>query len=329
MIALLFAQQLIKTSFEGGTAQELARFYLVQANRSVVCSDGVFKAYGPCRFSVGTESGLMSPRSELFEISHNNIIVRESAVAPAGTTPRLLSNVDSIKTTVYPLFLVGIGSHSIATDNPVRPVNPAPLSITHPIPTARTFMAKGSGRIEDLANSGFSKPITYPLFFGQFGIACSAVQCSEKDLLAAIAQVVDCKLEEKDGVYNFDPNIERVRQRYLNTLNLFGDQSNSVAGIHQRFNYRAFELASADIIRGTLTERKFSPPDFKISDPDLRRLGKELVDTVLKNYLVDPNPKVRELVDQVDDSVPMGLSYSYGFGCNATLHLKNGSTLLI
>ncbi len=323
MITVLVAQQLLAQSFLGGSGQDLARFYLLSAKRSVVCSDRVFKTFGPNRFFLNSEDNLIYPDGSLFSILHNAPIQKIEIPSSGQIRTRQFPNVDSIISTILPLTVAGIVTVDSETQLKEKTTNPSNFSLTPSGPT-KALIGKGSDSISDLVNVGLSKPLIYPALLGNIWFSCSMVQASEIDFLNAVAQIADCKLVDKKDEYEFVPDLERLRLRLLNSYHAYGDTSDTYEGFHQKALTRAYEIAAPEILAETISNTKMSKIMPMPDDRVLKSLCLNLKSAAVKTYSKSDNPLVRALAEGVSEEGRMSLGYSYGFGFFVAVPLKNG-----
>ncbi|MEI8282848.1 MAG: hypothetical protein WCG75_10620, partial [Armatimonadota bacterium] len=215
MILLTLPQQLIAQSFLGGSGQELARFYLLAAKRSVVTSERAVKGYGAQRFAIGEKDKLIYPEGTFLRITHNSPILNLGPDPKGPPTQRQFPNVDCLSVTFMPLAIAGLTTLDSEAQYRELATNTSTLQLTRASPFTKALIGKGSDSIGNLVNDGLTKPITFPTLLGKIWFSCSMVQVSEIDFLNAVAQVADCKLVDKADVYEFVPNIEQVRARLL------------------------------------------------------------------------------------------------------------------
>jgi hypothetical protein len=329
MLILVLTQQLLAQSFLGGSGQDLARFYLVNAKRGVVCSDRVVKAFGPNRFSIDQKDHLLRPEGSFLRIIHNDVLEDIPQDPNVPKNPRLNSHVDSICSSFLPLTIVGVVNVDSATQVKEQASNPSTLSLSPAIPDSKALIGKGAGSIDDLLNAGLSKKIIYPPLLGKFWFSCSMVWVSELDFIVAVGQVVDCKIVNKPDGYVFVPQPEKLRQRYLNAFKLFGDTTDTFEGIKQRVAYRGFEIASSDLIEETVTNPKMSRTIATYQDTELKASIKKLIQAAIEKYSKSENLTIRNLANSVDIDGEVKIGYKYGFNFYVVVPLKNGTVWLL
>lgn len=329
MVLFLCAQQLLAQSFLGGQGQDLARYYLLNAKRSVVCSERAVKGYGPCRFNQNDNDHLVYPEGSFFKVIHNSPLKDFGPDPNLGPNQRRFPAVDSIVTSFMPLTLVGL--QKIDSDSALSEIvaNPTTLKLSTVSPFSKALVGKGSDKIENLVNDGLSKPLKYPPFFGKLWFSCSMVQVSEEDFLNAVAQVCDCKLIVSPDAYSFVPEAEKIRARYLNAHRMFGDTTETVDGIKQRVRFRVFELAPSEIIVESVSNPKMGRTVEMYQDKELKDSIVKLIKIAVSTFSTNENPTVKELATNVNPEGEVKIGFSYGFEFYVAIPLKNGNYWLI
>lgn len=329
MVLLIYAHQLLAQAFLGGSGQDLARYYLLNAKRSVVCSDRSVNGYGPLRFNRNDNDHLVYPEGNFLKISHNSPRNDIGADPNLGANQRRFPSVDCISTTFMPLSMVGL--QKVGADTIVAEIaaNPSNLSINTVSPFSKALVGKGSDKIENLVNRGLSKPIRYPSFLGKIWFSCSMVQVSEEDFVNAVAQVCDCKLVTSADDYTFVPEPEKLRSRFLNSYRFFGDTSETVDGMKQRVRFRAYELAPKEYIEETVSNPKMGHTLKMYDDKELKDSISKLIDLGIETFSKNENSKVRELANTVNRDSEVKIGFSFGFEFYVAVPLKNGTYWLL
>lgn len=323
MIVLLLAQEFISKSFLGGTGQDLAVFYSGASKRSVVCSEKVVQAYGPCRFSID-QNKYLNPADSMLGANHNSAREKPELETIGSVSPTSYPEVDSLVSSFMPLAAAGLVPIDLAKDQSDKAVNTATLSLLRSGKSNGALQGRGSDFIADLVNKGLTKPVNFPVFFGKFWFSCSLINCSEVDFMSAVAQIIDCKLEVTSGTYSFVPNIEKVRARFLKTYQLFGDMSNSYHGLRQRTLYRAYTIASAEIIQESLSNEKMDRVFRVTNDPELKADLEQLVKAAVVEFSNSKNEHTRQVAQSVKEGGEVKIAYGFGLRFSPVVELTNG-----
>ncbi|MEI8281486.1 MAG: hypothetical protein WCG75_03680, partial [Armatimonadota bacterium] len=288
-----------------------------------IVSDRIVDGYGPVRFRK-LPDGEISADGTLFATIHNKakLIIAPDPKAPER--PSIYSDVDCLQTTCFPLELLGLRPNDSIKQYQERATNPSNLSLFIDS-SNKSLIGKGSDSIKNLLNRGFSKPILVPQLLGELWFSCNAVNCSELDFLSGVANIVDCKLTQSTSAYNFEPDIEKIRNRVLSAFRQFGTPSDDLDGLHQKVKYRAFEVASQEIIRESISNPKMYLVKPMPDDRELLSTCKALKAAAMDRFVKSKSSEVREFKEGAE----ILIVYGYSFGANILVEMKDGRKWLI
>ena len=323
MIVLALTQHLLAQSYLGGSAQDLAILYGSISHRSVVCSERILNGYGPQRFRI-SESNEISAEGTFFKILHNS--PKQAPKPPPGLPAvKTSSQVDSIECSIYPLDIVGLVGVNGARTLREKATNPSDLQFQTPS-LAQFVSGQGSDSVENLINRGFSKQIIYPSLFGKLWYSCALNFCSEFDLLTAIGQIIDCSLVSTKDKYEFIPNAEKIRTRFLTTYEMFGTDSGDYFTLKQRVRYEAYQQATPEQIIESVTNRKMYLILKLKKGSQLAKDCAALKDAAIAKFRDDENPTANGIIAKVKEGGEISLVMGYAFSASPLIELKDGTS---
>ncbi len=324
MIVLALTQQLLAQSFLGGPGQDLANVYATLAHRSVVCSERILNGYGPQRFRI-SESKEVSVDGTFFTLTHNKAKETPNPFPDSPVKKNMAPEVDSIECSIYPLSFVGITGVSAAKVLKEKTTNPSDLEFLTPS-LALYIGGQGSDSVGNLINRGFSRPITYPSFLGLLWYSCALNFCSETDFLNAVAQVVDCKLVTTKEKYNFVPDAEKIRKRFLRTYDMFGTDNGDYFTLKQRVRYHAYQQVTSEQIIESISSKDMYLVLPVSKGSQLEKDCVALREAAIAHIRDDPNPTAKKMFANVKPDGEIKLALGYGFWAVPLVELKDGTS---
>lgn len=319
LAALLMGSQLMPQSFLGGTGLDLAKTYQTLSDRSVVCSERVVNAYGPTRFRKDAV-GNVSMADPFVQALYNR--AQEVWTPPAGSPGgvKVLSQVDTLYASIYPPSLVGVLPMNGLQALREKKNHPGTLKLTI-FPNPIGLSGAGSENIRSLQNLGLKKSITFPSLFGDLWFSASLCYASEIDFLTAIARLSDCQLKEDKNSYRLEPDPTKIRERFLKTMEVMGTDTEDWEGIRSKVRYRAWELASDQIVIKTVSDPKYVGEVSFPPDPEFVRLCDQLKTLSIERFVKEGRQEKREF----KKNGRVRFVYGYAFTVGLQVEMSDGA----
>lgn len=329
VLLTLVIQDTLSRPFLGGSSNDLLLNYVRLVRHSAVISDKVANAFGPTRFKLSDK--------DITVADSDYLSIRQNLTARV-TSKGINASVDSLAVNFYPLEKVGIsgaGGGSLAFNlgnaSGNAPALDRYLKITFE-PSTRGVTAIGADTLKNLVNLGFSKKIEFPEWYGDFWMRSYTAGCSELDYLTALAQLVDCKLVATEKSYTFEPDVERIRARFLKTYQTFGSISRDLPGIRESILRKCYQNAPASIIKETVSNPKMYVEIVLDNEKELPENCGKLLDASIARFKNVKNPDAVALVNKATaerEKIKFVAAYSYSFGIQVFAQFSDGKAWML